>query len=50
MRDYFAVVDIVSKLYFCQTPLQIANPTQIQLVGEGVYFVFPLEEGRITLT
>ena len=44
IRDYFAVVDIVSKLYFCQTPLQLVNPTQLQLVGEGVDFVFPLEE------
>ena len=26
---------------FCQTPLQLANPTQLQLVGEGVDFVFP---------
>ena len=39
---------------FCQTPLQLANPTQLQLVGEGVDFVFPRkkeeeeeeEEGR----
>ena len=26
---------------YCQTPLQLANPTQLQLVGEGVDFVFP---------
>ena len=26
--------------HFCQTPLQLANPTQLQLVGEGVDFVF----------
>ena len=34
---------------YCQTPLQLANPTQLQLVGEGVDFVFPRkkeEEGR----
>ena len=34
---------------FCQTPLQLANPTQLQLVGEGVDFVFPWKkkkEGR----
>ena len=32
----------------CQTPLQLANPTQLQLVGEGVDFVFPriMKEGR----
>ena len=29
---------------FCQTPLQLANPTQLQLVGVGVDFLFPLEE------
>ena len=31
---------------FCQTLLQLANPTQLQLVGEGVDFVFPRKEGR----
>ena len=33
---------------FCQTPLQLANPTQLQLVGEGVDFVFQgkTEKGR----
>ena len=33
---------------FCQTPLQLANPTQLQLVGVGVDTVFPRkkEEGR----
>ena len=32
---------------YCQTPLQLANPTQLQLVGEGVDFVFlRKEEGR----
>ena len=30
--------------FFCQTPLQLADPTQLQLVGVGVDFVFPLEE------
>ena len=30
----------------CQTPFQLANPNQLQLVGVGVGFVFPLEEGR----
>ena len=25
----------------CQTPLQLANPTQLQLVGVGVDSVFP---------
>ena len=29
---------------YCQTPLQLANPTQLQLVGVGVDFVFPREE------
>ena len=29
---------------YCQTPLQLANPTQLQLVGVGVDFVFQLEE------
>ena len=31
---------------YCQTPLQLANPTQLQLVREGVDFVFPWKEGR----
>ena len=33
---------------FCQTPLQLAKPTQFQLVGKGVDFVFPRKkkEGR----
>ena len=41
---------------YCQTPFQLANPTQLPLVGVGVDFIFPLEEeeGRkkeeITLT
>ena len=26
---------------FCQTPLQLADPTQLQLVGKGDDFVFP---------
>ena len=30
---------------FCQTPLQLANLTQLELVGVGVDFVFP-QEGR----
>ena len=30
--------------WFCQTPLQLANPTQLQLVGEGVDFVLPLSQ------
>ena len=29
---------------YCQTPLQLANPTQLQLVGVGADFVFLLEE------
>ena len=29
---------------FCQTQLQLADPTQFQLVVVGVDFVFPLEE------
>ena len=32
------------EMSFCQTPLQLANPTQLQLVVVGVDFVFPLEE------
>ena len=39
---------------FCQNPLQLADPTQLQLVEVGVDFVFPRKEGRrkegITLT
>ena len=31
---------------YCQTPLQLADPTQLQLAGEGVDFVFPQEEQR----
>ena len=34
----------------CQTALQLANPTQLQLVGLGVDLVFPLEEEGITPT
>ena len=33
-----SVIEVVEG--FCQTPLQLANPTQLQLVGEGVDFVF----------
>ena len=29
---------------FCQTQLQLANPTQLHLVGEGVDFVFQRKE------
>ena len=33
--------------YYCQTPLQLANPTQLQLVWVGDDFVFPRKkEGR----
>ena len=32
--------------HFCQTPLQLANPTQLQLVGVGVDFVFLRKEGE----
>ena len=45
-------VDVLEKLYFgcvwnfCQTPLQLANPTQLQLVWVGVDFVFPRKEGK----
>ena len=37
---------------FCQTPIKLADPTQLQFVGVGVDFVFPChkktknEEGR----
>ena len=31
----------VGTLVFCQTSLQLADQTQLQLVGEGVYFFFP---------
>ena len=31
---------------FCQNPLQLADPTQLQLFGVGVDFVFPWKEGR----
>ena len=30
----------------CQTPLQLADPTQLQWVGVGVDFVFTRKEGR----
>ena len=33
----------------CHTPLQLANPTQLQLFGEDIDFVFPRKkeaEGR----
>ena len=30
---------------FCQTPLQLTNPTQLHWVGVGVDFVFPQKEG-----
>ena len=33
------------KLKYCQTPHQLENRTQFQLVGVGVDFVFP-KEGR----
>ena len=32
--------------YFCQTPLQLADPTQLQLVEVGVDFVFPRKKKR----
>ena len=31
---------------FCQTPLQLANPTQLQLVWVGVDFVFPRKKNK----
>ena len=31
---------------FCRTPLQLANPTELQLDGVGVDFVFPLSQLR----
>ena len=31
---------------FCQTPLQLANPTQLQLVGERVDFDFPRKKKK----
>ena len=31
---------------FCQTPLQLANPTQLQLVWVGVDFVFPRKNNK----
>ena len=31
---------------FCQTPFQLADPTQLQLNGVGIDFVFPWKEGR----
>ena len=33
-------------LMYCQTPLQLAGETQRQLVGVGVYFVFPLSQQK----
>ena len=40
---------------YCQTPLQLADTTELQLDGAGEDFVFPCHnnkkvEGRITLT
>ena len=31
---------------FCQTPLQLANPTQLLLVGVGVEFVIPKKKNK----
>ena len=31
---------------FCQTPLQLANPTELQLDGVGVDFVFPCHNNK----
>ena len=44
-REWFEEKD--SGQWNCQTPLQLANPTQLQLVWVGVDFVFPWKkEGR----
>ena len=32
--------------FFCQTPLKLADPTELQLVGVGADFVFLWKEGR----
>ena len=32
---------LCQKINFCQTPFQLADPTQLQLIGIGVDFVFP---------
>ena len=37
-----ATINVI--IFFCQTPLQLAYPTQLQLVGEGVDFVLPLSQ------
>ena len=34
----------IHKFVFYQAPLQLANLTQLQLVGVGVDFVFPWKE------
>ena len=36
---------LVAAICFCQTPLRLADPTQLQSVGVGVDFVFPRREG-----
>ena len=50
MGEIYLLLGSQSILLFCQTPLQLANPTELQLDGVGVDFVFPChkkdEEGR----
>ena len=45
---YIASQPCHSKLKYCncQTPRQLANPTQLYLVGEGVDFVFPRKKKK----
>ena len=42
----FSLMIYATIIYYCQTPLQLANPTELQLVGVGVDFVFPQEERK----
>ena len=41
LRNLFNMTSLFFSLNFCQTPLQLANSTQLQLVGVGVDFDFP---------
>ena len=42
--SFFRIL-LIFRVYFCETPLRLADPTQLQLVGVGVDFVFPWKEG-----
>ena len=46
MKDFSPLAEIVSSNCCCQTPLHLANATQLQLVGVGVDFSHGKKEGR----